>query len=1052
MFVVQYKSMKENFTAKNTKKNGKTAYLTVCDSFFGLFSALNEKLKTRPQTPDSRAFVFCEEKISLMAERSIAGALGGSFNTEVYSFGNFLRTRKSESNLLSKEGSAMVVKKILGETRLNCFNAGKTNIAPALFELIIQLKSAGVSPETLGTAAESTEGILKSKLSDVKEVFSAYENYLKEKGLSDQSTAITELPAVVEADEEIAYADIYIVGFTGFTEQIRRVIRSLIKCAKSVTAILVGGRNAFAYVNETPEMFARAAVATGAEVVKEEYKSGFSKEGGAIAERLFNPQAAALPVIETNKVRAFVAENVRAEVTRVAGLIKEKVLSGERYRDFTVIVPSVPAYENAIKEVFALYEVPYFLDSKKNPSSHPLVTLISAYTEVFRKGFSAENLAAFYKNPLVAESKDFADRFENYVIKYNVNYGGFGKEFLLPAEDEEELKSFEAFRKELCGYFTEFDVTALLEKTRAEEKIKEYTKKLADCGEAVESAVNDQVYEAVIAVLAEIKRILGDEKNISPRDFKSVFTSGIQAMELSVIPQYNDAVFIGGFKEAALFPAKYLFATGLTAEVPAVKEDVALLSDGDINALSEVKVLVEPEIRVVNHRAREETALGLSAFKDRLVLSYPLFSGGKKNARSEVFLYLENAFTLAGVPETKGYLTKKQGLNTFAKEAGRFADGESADFSLPTAYYRAVGGDVAEKVCDYANAEVKERLSSAKDVLLKDVTSPTAIEDFYKCPYRFFFRHGLRAAERKKGEMDGLSAGNLMHEIFKEYLRRVKEVKDEESSAALFKSVSEKVLARPEYAAFSADEEQSEGLRRVLKECKKFCYKNFLWLSSSDFVPDRLEAKFGKCCEYPEIPLLGGKVNLEGKIDRVDRYGKYFRVIDYKTGKAEDSAKKLFSGEKLQLYLYSASVREKGLTPAGAYYMPIAEEYKKPGDKDPSLVIGKTVGEEEALYAQDKNLKNGAGGGFLPEDKSGGAATIGKRTMNAYVDYALKVSENAAKELSEGYILRTPAEGACEYCEFFALCSFDKPAERKVSSVDDETIEQAVKGEDDART
>ena len=132
--------------------------------------------------------------------------------------------------------------------------------------------------------------------------------------------------------------------------------------------------------------------------------------------------------------------------------------------------------------------------------------------------------------------------------------------------------------------------------------------------------------------------------------------------------------------------------------------------------------------------------------------------------------------------------------------------------------------------------------------------------------------------------------------------------------------------------------------------------------------------------------------------------------------------------------------------------MPIAEEYKKPGDKDPSLVIGKTVGEEEALYAQDKNLKNGAGGGFLPEDKSGGAATIGKSTMNAYVDYALKVSENAAKELSEGYILRTPAEGACEYCEFFALCSFDKPAERKVSSVDDETIEQAVKGEDDART
>ena len=165
--------MKESLRKESKKTDKKIAYLTVCDSFFGLFSALNEKLKARPKDLGARAFVFCEEKISLMAERSVAGALGGSFNTEVYSFGNFLRTRKSENNLLSKEGSAMVVKKILGETRLNCFNAGKANLAPALFELIIQLKSAGVTPETLRVAAESTDGILKNKLSDVKEVFSA---------------------------------------------------------------------------------------------------------------------------------------------------------------------------------------------------------------------------------------------------------------------------------------------------------------------------------------------------------------------------------------------------------------------------------------------------------------------------------------------------------------------------------------------------------------------------------------------------------------------------------------------------------------------------------------------------------------------------------------------------------------------------------------------------------------------------------------------------------------------------------------------------------------
>ena len=61
---------------------------------------------------------------------------------------------------------------------------------------------------------------------------------------------------------------------------------------------------------------------------------------------------------------------------------------------------------------------------------------------------------------------------------------------------------------------------------------------------------------------------------------------------------------------------------GLSSNVPEVKEDVALLSDSDINTLSEIKVLVEPQIRVINHRAREFTALGFASFKDKLYLSF----------------------------------------------------------------------------------------------------------------------------------------------------------------------------------------------------------------------------------------------------------------------------------------------------------------------------------------------------------------------------------------------------------------------------------------------
>ncbi len=1048
-YMIQYKGMEEK-TCPPMRNAEKKARLVLADSYFGAESALIAKLKENSNSPRGKNFVFCEEKISLMTERRIAEAFGGSFNTEVYSFGNFLRARNRGGNVLSKEGSAMAVKKILKTVRLKCFNAGKTDLAPSLFELIVQLKSAGVTPEVLETATAQTEGILKNKLADVADIFGAYENYLEENALTDQSGAMATLPEVIERDEELAGAKVYIIGFTGFTAQIKKAIAALLKKAAETTAILVGGDNGYAYVNEAGDTFERTAKSVGAKLVYEKYKSEFSEEGAKIANGLFDPKAFAGEKFKTDKVRFFVAENPRRELIKIAGIIKKKVIDGARYKSFTVIVPDPDLYETAVKEAFSLYEIPYFLDRAKKPSSHPLVTLITAYAELFRKGFGEKELAAFYKNPLVADDKSFADRFESYLLKYNIRYGNFRRPLdkELPAETEEDFAAFEAFRAEICDYLKVFDVEKLLIRLNAEEKIKAFTEKLEELGERVESAVNAQIYEATTAVLQEIKNILGEEKGMDAAEFKSVFLSGVAAMELSVIPQYNDAVFVGGFKEAALTKADYLFATGLTSDVPAVKSDVAVLSDGDINALSEIKVLIEPKIRVVNHRLREETALGLSAFEKRLVLSYPLYSGGKKNSRGEILSFAEAAFTLCGVESAGGYITEKQGLNTFAKEAGRFASGKLADFTAATSYYRATDGKNAEKIADYANAEVKERLTAKREVLLKDVTSPTAIEDFYKCPYLFYFRHGLNAKTREKGELSGLSVGNLMHEIFKEYVRKARDVESEEASHELFNEIAEKVVLKPEYRIFSSDDEKKTSLTRTLVECERFCNRTRSWLKSSGFKPDRTEASFGDgaYCAYPSVKLAGGRVRLEGKIDRVDRKDEYFRVIDYKTGAADDSAKLLFSGEKLQLYLYSAAVREKGLKPAGAYYMKVADEYLKSDEEKPSLVIGRTARVAEKGGGADGNFAcDVAEAEFLPRGKDGEPETVDEESLSAFIDYAKAVSENAVRAMERGFVAPSPRLGVCEYCEFKAVCRAEDISARKIGSVSDETIEKAVK-------
>ena len=105
--------------------------------------------------------------------------------------------------------------------------------------------------------------------------------------------------------------------------------------------------------------------------------------------------------------------------------------------------------------------------------------------------------------------------------------------------------------------------------------------------EKEESAINAQMYDATIKLLSQMKLLLGDI-TLSLNEYKSVFISGISSLELSIIPQYNDAVFIGDFKQTALAKAKHLFALGLTSDVPNVQKDVSLLSDDDIKALDEL--------------------------------------------------------------------------------------------------------------------------------------------------------------------------------------------------------------------------------------------------------------------------------------------------------------------------------------------------------------------------------------------------------------------------------------------------------------------------------
>ena len=76
------------------------AGVTVDGKDYNVFSILCDLLKNKVNSLDGHNLIFCEEKVSLMVERTICSRFGGTFNTEVYSFGNFLRLNKKVEKVL----------------------------------------------------------------------------------------------------------------------------------------------------------------------------------------------------------------------------------------------------------------------------------------------------------------------------------------------------------------------------------------------------------------------------------------------------------------------------------------------------------------------------------------------------------------------------------------------------------------------------------------------------------------------------------------------------------------------------------------------------------------------------------------------------------------------------------------------------------------------------------------------------------------------------------------------------------------------------------------
>lgn len=996
----------------------------------GALSALS-KVVSDHEARGEKTLVFCEDKLTLLAERAVLMQRKGTLLCEVTTFARFL----SGERVLSKEGSVMAISALIEEHQ-DSLKYFFPNSARAVYETLAQLFSSRIDSEMLKSCARDSEGALCGKLCDLAFLYEKYTQKLERLGLLDESGYLSLLPEKL-ASSSLFTTHVVFFGFPSFTKQAREGIRLARENALSLTGIFLAGEAAL-YTNEGARIFSKICQETGEPFKKIFGDPNMTEEGAHLAKGLFSPERLMLPPMRTEKIRRFTAKDEEEELFVVAALIKMHVAKGMRYRDFVVLTSGQRSLF-VLEKVFRAYKIPFFAEKKRSFSGHPFSKFVLSALKAASGGplpDDADELAANYYFGDGAE-------YRNYLLKF----GGFRGAVKQQIKDQETAAGFDGEKLSSCrklmlkilslfppkGTGKEYAgaVRALFELSNALQK----TQELQEFFTGAEKDFLD--LSPLGPILDEIELIAG-ERVFSAREFAKTLENGMKAHEISMIPSSLDVVFAGDLTDAKFARARVVFATGLTDEIPRTCPDTAVITDSEMERLRPLKMEIEPSVSQVNARARESLALNLCAFSDALYLSYPLKKEGEETARGEILQYAEALFKMPPMPDLFPYdcceeepaalklLSLKNGF-----EAGR--ERETKHFSaLYALFEERLGQSEAERL---VFGREKERVPCAKDKSF----SPTLLEKYFECPYAGFVRRALSLKEREERTVLDTDTGSFIHAVLEECAKNFNDFSSEEALRAFAKERAEALLKSPRYFSLLDTDAGRYTAKRLLLEAEEVAAAAFRTVAQSDF------RVLGAESQVALSSLFVG-----GKADRIDRSGEYVRVVDYKTGSSDDSAAAYYTGRKLQLELYLRAAKGGGKA-AGAFYFPARCEFSSEG-AERWRMSGFFSAEDEVLRLMDKNLKENEKS-FLFEGVRNGKFTdkgMKQEDFETFLDYSVLLVQKARGEIEEGNIAPSPYEKACLYCKLKGLCGFtgDERKEEDVKCAEIVSIVRRERGDE----
>ena len=957
-----------------------------------------------------------ERVVSLLIQRGVKGF----FHKRVTTLSRLADDifRAPEIPVASSLTRTLIVRDLVRENAWDYFSEVREQpgFIGLMAQFVTELKEACIPPEVFRERMNALKGFepaYGAKYEALADFYEQYEAQLKTRGFRDSQDALRffreRKPGAGAAP--LRFQSVWIDGFFDFSNLQLEYLKELSALTEHVVITLTKGdqEDAFEAVTQTQENLERLGFQTRT-LKAQSYRT----EKPALLflqENMFSEQNRKPAPDPGEEIVLLDAIGTEGEIELIARQIHKLYATGEyRHSDFAVLFRQIGHYAPVIASVFARYGIPAEIHERDQLKFSSWIAAASSLLSLFHGGWQREDLFAFLKSGYVRclgkdrpKDTEWLASFEQRAFLEGVTETREAWLADWKRGLQEELAEFNQKKTETLKELADLEELFRVSKN-ADEHIRIFKRAVYDTFGILEISDRYTTFtrrdaacvKRFEALLEEIRGYFLKNRaaEIAFESFVDHFLGLVELDVYSLHERDKNRVQVYGVSLARQKEYKVVFVAGLLEKVfpMQVRED-PLLSDWERKLMNGGMKQPLAERLPRQNIERYLFYLAVTRAKERVYLSYPhLDFEGKESLPS---FYLEEVKGLFGDNPNSPSENKKvngaspgnkgQGsLSVIRQDLGRPFPGVGEAITRRELEASVVGALRAagkpEPAVKDALAKLsgdprsRERILAALEPVEAKIldekilaggyfeiseTSPTRLETYGKCPYRYFAEKLLKLQDTGE-DIRVMQKGSILHHVLQQFFdpkshSPSKDIKVNGTCPG--KPLSQEIGCQDKRKTGSKEtveqfisREIEEGLKRhpmiwteayqealdrrelsqMLMDFLEFETER---LKRSSFKPCRVEYSFGE----EDVPALeiegsGGKVKLRGRVDRIDTdEGKRFAVVmDYKRS-YKFKAANLELGTALQLPLYLlAAQKHLGLAPLGAEIYSI-RDHKRTG-------------------------------------------------------------------------------------------------------------------------